>query len=117
MWSAVVDAMRDSCKFWTRQLQCFTAVRAAAMGSFAKALGQMARKSLETESANIIKVGCVFLRGMQTLAQSLGGDVQTVKANKIPGSLSLSLDGTLSRGHDMKTFGLGTVAALANRER
>ena len=62
------------------------------MGSFAKALGRLSRRSLETESANILK---------------------TCQANKVPGSLSLALDGTLRSGHDMKTFGLGTMAAMA----
>ena len=66
------------------------------MGSFAKALGRISRRSLETESANILK---------------------TCKANKVPGSLSLALDGTLRSGHDMKTFGLGTMAAMAGVPR
>merc|ERR1712032_1202481 len=66
------------------------------MGSLAKMLGQLSRMSLETESANILKNG---------------------KANKAPGSLSLALDGTLKKGHDMKAFGLGTLASMANRER
>jgi len=43
--------------------------------------------------------------------------VETVKANKIPGSLSLALDGTLKEGHNMVTFGLGTAASLSNRPR
>jgi len=43
--------------------------------------------------------------------------VQTVKANKIPGSLSLALDGTLKEGHNMVTFGLGTTASLSNLPR
>ena len=63
------------------------------MGTFVKRLGQLAARSLETESANILK---------------------TTKANKVPGSLSLKLDGTLKDGHDMKVFGLGTAAALAS---
>lgn len=66
------------------------------MGTLAKRLGQFSRRSLETESANILK---------------------TAKANKIPGSLSLALDGTLKKGHDMKVFGLGTLASMASRER
>eukprot|EP00937_MAST-01D_sp_MAST-1D-sp2_P007718 g7718.t1 len=66
------------------------------MGSFAKALGQLSRKSLETESANILR---------------------TVRANKVPGSLSQALDTTLRTGHDMKTFGLGTMAAMGSVPR
>jgi heme oxygenase len=64
------------------------------MGDVAKRLGQMAAKSLESESANILK---------------------TAKANKV--SLSKALDGTLKKGHDMKTFGLGTLASMASKER
>jgi heme oxygenase len=56
----------------------------------------MSTKSLESESANIIR---------------------TIAANKVPGSLSMALDGTLKKGHDMKIFGAGTVAALANKDR
>ena len=66
------------------------------MGSLAKRFGQLSRKSLESESANILR---------------------TIKANKVPGSLSLQLDGTLKRGHDMKAFGLGTMASMATLER
>lgn len=66
------------------------------MGTWGKMLGRLSAKSLQSESANII---------------------QTVRANKVPGSLSLALDGTLKKGHDMKVFGLGTVAALASRSR
>lgn len=43
--------------------------------------------------------------------------MRTAAANKVPGSLALALDGTLKQGHDMKTFGLGTAASMANRER
>lgn len=66
------------------------------MGSFAKRLGQVAARSLESESSQIHR---------------------TAAANKVPGSLSLALDGTLKRGHDMRVFGLGTAASLANRQR
>ena len=66
------------------------------MGTFAKRLGQLAAKGLETEGANILK---------------------TTRANKVPGSLAASLDRTLATGHDMRTFGLGTAASMANRER
>jgi heme oxygenase len=67
------------------------------MGIVAKRLlGQLSRKSLETESANILK---------------------TSKANKIPGSLSLALDGTLKQSHDMRAFGLGTLATMATLDR
>jgi len=65
-------------------------------GYVGKLLGRVSAKSLESESANILR---------------------TAAANKVPGSLSLALDGTLKQGHDMKVFGLGTVAALANRRR
>ena len=40
-----------------------------------------------------------------------------INANKVPGSLSLALDGTLKSGHDMKVFGLGTLATMASVER
>jgi heme oxygenase len=70
------------------------------MGSLAKALGQarsaLSLKSLESESASLFK-------GLQ--------------ANKVPGSLSSVLDGTLKDGHDMKVFGLGTLAGMQSRER
>jgi len=66
------------------------------MGTFAKRLGQLTAKSLESESRNIIR---------------------TCAANKQPGSLSLALDGTLKQGHDMRVFGLGTAASMASRER
>lgn len=64
------------------------------MGSFAKALGQLAAKSMQSESAFILK---------------------TTSANKR--GISLLLDATLRDGHDMTTFGLGTAASLASRER
>jgi len=70
--------------------------KAFRMGTWAKMLGQASARSLESESRNILR---------------------TAAANKIPGSLSLALDGTLKQGHDMKVFGFGTVAALANRSR
>eukprot|EP00928_Gymnodinium_smaydae_P011753 TRINITY_DN14306_c1_g2_i1.p1 TRINITY_DN14306_c1_g2~~TRINITY_DN14306_c1_g2_i1.p1 ORF type:complete len:288 (-),score=57.94 TRINITY_DN14306_c1_g2_i1:143-961(-) len=66
------------------------------MGTFAKRLGQLSARSFESESRNILRTGA---------------------ANKVPGSLSLALDGTLKRGHDMKVFGLGTAASMANRGR
>ena len=66
------------------------------MGSLAKLFGRVASLSLESESANILKTG---------------------NANKIPGSLSLALDGTLRDGHNMTAFGLGTLASMATRER
>lgn len=43
--------------------------------------------------------------------------MRTAAANKLPGSLALALDGTLRKGHDMKTFGLGTAASMSSRER
>ena len=66
------------------------------MGTLAKRLGQIAARSVETESANILK---------------------TCAANKIPGSLAQRLDGTLKDGHDMKAFGLGTAATMASVQR
>lgn len=66
------------------------------MGTLAKRLGQVAARSLESESSSILKQG---------------------RANKVPGSLALALDQTLRSGHDMKTFGLGTAASMASRER
>ena len=64
------------------------------MGELAKRLGQLASRSLETESGNIIK---------------------TVRSNKR--GLSKALDGTLRNAHDMKIFGLGTAASMASRQR
>lgn len=64
------------------------------MGDFAKRLGQLAARSLESESSRILK---------------------SAKPNKR--GLSLALDKTLRNGHDMKVFGLGTAASLASRER
>jgi len=74
------------------------------MGTLAKRLGQLSSvfqkqqgvMLLESESRNILRTGA---------------------ANKLPGSLSLALDTTLKEGHDMKTFGLGTAASMATRER
>lgn len=66
------------------------------MGTVAKFLGKLSRKLPESESANILK---------------------TTKANKIPGSLSLTLDGTLKHAHDLRAFGLGTLASMATLER
>jgi len=64
------------------------------MGTLAKRLGQVARRSLESESSNIIK---------------------TVSANKT--GLSKALDSTLRTSHDMRVFGLGTAASMASRSR
>jgi heme oxygenase len=66
------------------------------MGTFAKRLGQVAARSVETEGARIL---------------------QQSAANKIEGSLAKALDSTLHAGHDMSTFGLGTAASLASRAR
>lgn len=66
------------------------------MGSFAKFLGRLSARSLESESRNILR---------------------TCAANKVPGSLALALDGTLKQGHDMRVFGLGTLASMAGRAR
>ena len=66
------------------------------MGTLTKRLGQLAARSLESESSNILK---------------------TARANKVPGSLALALDQTLRKGHDMRTFGLGTAASIASRAR
>ena len=43
--------------------------------------------------------------------------VRTVRPNKVPGSLSLGLDGTLRDSHDLVAFGAGTMASLAGRGR
>lgn len=68
-----------------------------ATGSVAlRITSSLTRRFLQTESKNIIV---------------------TSAANKIPGSLSFGLDGTLKSGHNMRVFGLGTAAALANRGR
>ena len=66
------------------------------MGTFAKRLGQLATKSLETDSMSIMK---------------------TIAANKVPHSLAKQLDTTLREGHDMKVFGVGTMASMASVER
>ena len=66
------------------------------MGTLTKRLGQLAARSLESESSNILK---------------------NARANKVPGSLALALDQTLRKGHDMRTFGLGTAASMASRAR
>lgn len=66
------------------------------MGTLAKRLGQWAAKSLESEGSNIFK---------------------SSSANKVPNSLAFALDSTLRRGHDMKTFGLGTAASMSNVHR
>mmetsp|Transcript_55501 Transcript_55501/g.111316 ORF Transcript_55501/g.111316 Transcript_55501/m.111316 type:complete len:322 (-) Transcript_55501:139-1104(-) len=66
------------------------------MGTFTRRLGQLAGKSLTTESAAILRDSA---------------------SNKVPGSLSLALDATLKQGHDMRVFGLGTAATLSNRAR
>lgn len=64
------------------------------MGTLAKRLQQIASRSLESESSNIIK---------------------TVAANKH--GLSKALDTTLRTSHDMKVFGLGTAASMSSLER
>jgi len=66
------------------------------MGSVAKRLGQLAALSLESESSKILR---------------------TIQPNKIPNSLSQRLDTTLKDSHDMKVFGMGTLASMASRER
>mmetsp|Transcript_9061 Transcript_9061/g.16318 ORF Transcript_9061/g.16318 Transcript_9061/m.16318 type:complete len:273 (-) Transcript_9061:45-863(-) len=66
------------------------------MGSFGKQIGRIMAGSLETNSAKILR---------------------TVRSNKIPGSLSEKLDGTLKEGHNMRIFGFGTAASLSSRER
>jgi len=74
------------------------------MGTFAKRLRQLqgmyqrGRRAVvfESESRNIMR---------------------TTAANKLPGSLSLALDDTLKQGHDLRTFGLGTLASMASRGR
>ena len=64
------------------------------MGTLAKRLGQLAARSVESESSNIIK---------------------NVSANKH--GLSKMLDSTLKESHDMRVFGLGTASSMANRDR
>ena len=66
------------------------------MGSLSKRLGQLTALSLESESSKIIR---------------------TMKPNKIINSLSQRLDTTLKESHDMKVFGLGTLASMANKDR
>jgi len=43
--------------------------------------------------------------------------MSTVANNKIHGSLSYTLDATLKEGHDMRVFGLGTMATLSDVHR
>ena len=64
------------------------------MGTLAKRLQQIAARSFESESSNIIK---------------------NVAANKH--GLSKLLDSTLRTSHDMRVFGLGTAASMSSRER
>lgn len=74
------------------------------MGTLVKRLGQLQG---------------IFQRqqGMMLVESESRNIMRTAAANKVPGSLALALDGTLKEGHDMKTFGLGTAASMANRER
>ena len=60
------------------------------MGTLAKRLGQLAIRSFESESSNIIQKG---------------------QANKH--GLAKMLDTTLKTSHDMRIFGLGTAASMA----
>ena len=64
------------------------------MGTLSKRIGQLAARSLESESSNIIKTGLANKRG-----------------------LSKRLDSTLKTSHDMKVFGLGTAASMASLQR
>lgn len=64
------------------------------MGTFAKRLGQLAAGSLESDSANILKSGAANKKG-----------------------LSKALDATLRTSHDMRVFGLGTMASMASHKR
>ena len=64
------------------------------MGTLAKRLQQIASRSLETESSNILKGGSANKRG-----------------------LARALDTTLKSSHNMKVFGLGTAASMASPER
>ena len=66
------------------------------MGSLAKRLGQLTARSIESESAQIVR---------------------TIQSNKIPHSLSQGLDTTLKDSHDMKVFGLGTLSSMSSMER
>jgi len=66
------------------------------MGTLSKKLGQLAALSLESESSQILR---------------------TMKPNKIQNSLSQRLDTTLKDSHDMKAFGMGTLASMATKER
>mmetsp|Transcript_22153 Transcript_22153/g.32171 ORF Transcript_22153/g.32171 Transcript_22153/m.32171 type:complete len:286 (-) Transcript_22153:3-860(-) len=66
------------------------------MGSLAKWIGQLTARSMESESAKILR---------------------TIQSNKIPNSLSQRLDTTLKDSHDMRVFGLGTLSSMSNIER
>jgi len=66
------------------------------MGSLAKRLGQLTARSIESESSEILR---------------------TIKPNKIPNSLSQRLDTTLKDSHNMRVFGMGTLASMATKER
>ena len=72
----------------------------ASMGSLAKVVSQFGNIA----SARLAAPGAT--------AGSSRGILKGSRANKQ--GLSLLLDGTLKAGHDMKTFGLGTAASLAN---
>jgi heme oxygenase len=65
------------------------------MGDIGKRIGSKVAKSLLSESSSTI--------------------LKTAKANK--SSLSKALDGTMKKSHDMKVFGLGTLATMASRQR
>ncbi|KAL3907262.1 MAG: hypothetical protein SGPRY_010237 [Prymnesium sp.] len=64
------------------------------MGELAHRLGQLAARSLQSESSHILKTAGANKRG-----------------------LSLRLDATLRQSHDMRVFGLGTLASLSSRQR
>jgi len=72
------------------------------MGSFVKALGTLGNVAAARLAA-------------PAAADTSRGILKYSAANKT--GLSLLLDGTLKQGHDMKTFGLGTAASLANISR
>ena len=95
---AVIHTLPSTGRIRYTGLCIFKIMKANKMGTAAKFLGKcnsaLSMKSLESESASLFK---------------------SLKANKVPGSLSLALDSTLKEGHDMRVFGLGTLASMQSR--
>lgn len=79
------------------------------MGSFAKFLGAVAGRTPKSGRERLV--------ASSLLESESKNIIVTSRANKVPGSLSLAFDATLKEGHNMRVFGLGTLASMASRER